>query len=337
MHHLDQRAQSLLKTLVKLHINDGHPVGSNTLLSTSGLDVSSATIRNIMKDLEEAGFIVSPHTSAGRIPTHKGYRFFVDSLATVQSLNPNEINDLKNHFVLSDNKHLISSVANTLSDLTKFAGVVMLPKAKKVKFKHIEFLNLSEKKVLLIIVTDDGSVQNRVLYTNKNYSKSMLIEASNYFNDHFGGCSVVDAKEKLVKEIKSLKQEMINLMSYAIDTSSEESDKDNLFISGQTRLLETSELSQSVTSIKKIIEVFEQRSALLNLLEQSHDADGIKIFIGEESGYHALDECSVVTAPYHADGELIGMIGVIGPTRMAYERVIPIVDITAKILGNSLK
>lgn len=334
---LNKRAQSLLNTLVKLHVNDGQPVGSKTLSASSELEVSSATIRNIMKDLEEAGFIASPHTSAGRIPTHKGYRFFVDSLVTVQSLEPKEIDNLKNQFKLSDNKHLITSVADSLSDLTKFAGVVMLPKAKKIKFKHIEFLSLSEKKVLLIVVTDDERVQNRVLYTNQSYSKSLLIESSNYFNKHFEGHTIQEAKQILIKELKTLRTDITQLMSAAIDTSSDDFESNNIVISGQTKLLESAELSQNVSSIKKIVEVFEQRSALLDLLEKSHDANGINIFIGEESGYQALDECSVVTAPYHADGELLGMLGVIGPTRMAYERVIPIVDITAKLLGNSFK
>lgn len=334
---LDKRAQSLLQMLVKLHVSDGQPVGSKTLSTSSELEISPATIRNIMHDLEEAGFIASPHTSAGRVPTHKGYRFFVDSLVTVQSLDPKEIDNLKNQFNLSDNKHLITSVANSLSDLTKFAGVVMLPKAKKVKFKHIEFLSLSEKKVLLIVVTDDGRVQNRVLYTNKSYPKNLLVESSNYFNHHFQGHTILEAKQILIKELKTLRSDIVQLMSAAIDTSSENGELDNMVISGQRKLLENTELSQNIGSIKKIVEVFEQRSALLDLLEKSNDAKGINIFIGEESGYQALDECSVVTAPYHADGELLGMLGVIGPTRMAYERIIPIVDITAKLLGNSFK
>lgn len=334
---LDKRAQSLLKTLVKLHVSDGQPVGSKTLSASSELEVSSATIRNIMRDLEEAGFIASPHTSVGRVPTHKGYRFFVDSLVTVQSLDPREIDNLKKQFNMSDNKHLIASVANSLSDLTKFAGVVMLPKAKKIKFKHIEFLNLSEKKLLLIVVTDDGRVQNRVIHTSKSYTKNLLIESSNYFNRHFEGHTITEAKEILIRELKTLRSDIMQLMTAAIDTSTEGDEIESIVMSGQRKLLENAELSQNISSIKKIVEIFERRSALLDLLEKSNDANGINIFIGEESGYHALDECSVVTAPYHADGELLGMLGVIGPTRMAYERVIPIVDITAKLLGNSFK
>jgi heat-inducible transcriptional repressor len=231
----------------------------------------------------------------------------------------------------------MNSAANTLSELTKFAGVVMIPKAKKLQYKHIEFLSLSEKRVLVIIVTDDGNVQNRVLYTKHNYDKEKLVEASNYFNKEFSGFSMEGAKKKLLNDLKNMKEDISDLMSSAIVTSTNDNNDDHLIMSGQAKLLETAELSQNVASIKKILEIFEKKSALLNLLESSHNADGIQIFIGEESGYQALDECSVITAPYEADGEILGMLGVIGPTRMAYERVIPIVDITAKLLGKSIK
>jgi heat-inducible transcriptional repressor len=335
---LDSRAQSLLKSLITHHIDDGQPVGSKTLSASSDLDLSPASIRNIMKDLEDAGFVSSPHTSAGRIPTNKGYRLFVDSLVTVQSLDDVEISSLKNQLIASDNKHLISSAANTLSELTKFAGIVMIPKAKKIKYKHIEFIGISERRVLVIIVTDDGNVQNSVLYTNHDYDKTSLTEAANYFNKEFSGYSVEEAKKRLMDDLKHMKTNISDLMSSAINSAADNNDEaDNIVMSGQTKLLETVELSQNVASIRKILEVFEKKSALLKLLESSQHANGIQIFIGEESGYQALDECSVITAPYEADGEVLGILGVIGPTRMAYERVIPIVDITAKLLGNSIK
>jgi heat-inducible transcriptional repressor len=334
---LDKRAQTLLKALISHHIGDGQPVGSKTLATTSSLDLSPASIRNIMKDLEDAGFIISPHTSSGRVPTQKGYRFFVDSLVTMKSLNQSEISALKDQLIMSDNKHLISSVADTLSHLTKFAGVVLIPRAKKIAFKHIEFLELSKNRILVIIVTDDGGVQNRVLYTENNYNKQNLLEASNFFNQHYAGYNIEEVKSRLVNELKTMKAEMVTLMTAAIETSDDIDQNENLVMSGQRNLLETSELSQNVSSVRKIVEVFEKKSALLQLLEKSHRANGIQIFIGEESGYKALDECSVITAPYEADGEVLGMLGVIGPTRMAYERVIPIVDITAKLLGNSIK
>jgi heat-inducible transcriptional repressor len=334
---LDKRAQTLLKALISHHIGDGQPVGSKTLATASNLDLSPASIRNIMKDLEDAGFIISPHTSAGRVPTQKGYRFFVDSLVTIKSLDELEISKLKDQLIVSDSKHLINSVADTLSHLTKFAGVVLIPRASKVSFKHIEFLELSKNRILVIIVTDDGGVQNRVLYTENDYTKQSLLEASNFFNQHYAGFGIEQVKSKLVGELKTMKAEMVTLMNAAIETSSDVNQNDNLIMSGQKNLLETSELSQNVSSVRKIVEIFEKKSALLQLLEKSHRADGIQIFIGEESGYQALDECSVITAPYEADGEILGMLGVIGPTRMAYERVIPIVDITAKLLSNSIK
>ena len=334
---LDIRAQTLLRALIKQHIKDGHPVASKSLTSSSGLDLSSASIRGVMKDLEDAGFILSPHRSSGRIPTQMGYRFFVDSLLTMESPNEKELSVLKKQLILSDNKHLSSSVSEALSELTKFAGVVMIPKAKKLTFKHIEFLSLSEKRVLVIIVTDDGNVQNRVLFTDQNYDQGILLEASNYFNQKFEGHSIEETKIQISNELKNMKKEMINLMTAAIEISSDEIKNDNIVISGQGNLLGSGELSQNVASIKKIIEVFEKRTALLNLLDKSYQADDMQIFIGQESGYKALDECSVITAPYHANGEVLGTIGVIGPTRMAYERVIPIVDITAKLLSNSIQ
>jgi len=334
---LDKRAQTLLKTLISHHIGDGQPVGSKTLANASSLDLSPASIRNIMKDLEDGGFITSPHTSAGRIPTQKGYRFFVDSLVTIKSLDELEISKLKAQLIVSDSKHLINSVADTLSHLTKFAGVVLIPRANKISFKHIEFLELSKNRILVIIVTDDGGVQNRVVYTENDYNKHSLLEASNFFNLHYSGFDIDQVKGKLVSELKTMKAETIALMNAAIETSGDVDQNDNLVMSGQKNLLETSELSQNVSSVRKIVEIFEKKSALLQLLEKSHRADGIQIFIGEESGYQALDECSVITAPYEADGEILGMLGVIGPTRMAYERVIPIVDITAKLLSNSIK
>ena len=334
---IDTRTQHLLKTLINHHIADGQPVGSKTLTASSGLDLSSASIRNIMKDLEDAGFISSPHTSAGRIPTHKGYRFFVDSLVTMKSPNKADLDILQSSLQTSNSKDLVNITADTLSSMTNFAGVVMLPKAKKISFKHIEFLNLSTKRILVIIVTSDGSVQNRVLDTQEEYDQSTLIEASNFFNDHYKDLDISKIKEKIIDELSTMKKNMTNLMSAAVELSISPKLDENLILTGQGKLLDTVDLSQNVKSIKKIIELFEKKTALLQLLEKSHHSSGMQIFIGEESGYQALDECSIVTAPYQSDGEVLGILGVIGPTRMAYERVIPIVDITAKMLSKSIK
>ena len=287
---IDTRTQHLLKTLINHHIIDGQPVGSKTLTASSGLDLSSASIRNIMKDLEDAGFISSPHTSAGRIPTHKGYRFFVDSLVTMKSPNKSELDMLQSSLKTSNTKEMINITADTLSSLTNFAGVVMLPKAKKISFKHIEFLNLSKNRILVIIVTSDGSVQNRVLDIQEEYDQSMLIEASNFFNEHYKDLDISKIKENIIDELSTMKKNMINLMSAAMEFSINPKLDESLILTGQGNLLDTADLSQNVKSIKKIIELFEKKTALLQLLEKSHHSSGMQIFIGEESGYQALDE-----------------------------------------------
>jgi heat-inducible transcriptional repressor len=335
---LDKRAQILLKTLVEHYINDGQPIGSRTLSKCSGLDLSPATIRNVMSDLEEMGYITSPHTSAGRVPTQRGYRFFVDTLLTVQPMGKPEIERIKHEFTSPDPQELISSAAGMLSELTQFAGLVMIPKRKSIAFKHLEFLPLSDKRILVIIVTTDGNVQNRIIFTEKIYSPNELVQATNFFNQHYTGFTFEQAQKKLLDELKQMQTDMTRLMSAALDASGKvlNTEKDHVVISGERNLLQVDDLSANVTSLRKLFEIFERRTSLMQLLDNSQHADGIQIFIGGESGYLPLDECSMVTAPYEADGQVIGTLGVIGPTRMAYERVIPIVDITAKLLSNAL-
>lgn len=333
---MDKRAQILLKTLVEHYISDGQPIGSRTLLQHSGLDVSSATIRNIMSDLEHLGFIASPHTSAGRIPTQKGYRLFVDSLLTVQPLKTQTLQKLKNSLSSPNPSELITNAADMLSQLTQFAGVVMTPKRKRIAFKHLEFLALSDKRILVIIVTSDGNVQNRIIITEKPYNASELTQASNYFNAHFSGQTFDEAKQRLHAELKEMQSAMNQLMSAALETSGKTSNQDGVIIAGERNLLQVDDLSSNVASLRKLFEVFERRTSLMQLLDNSQRAEGIQIFIGGESGYLPLDECSMITAPYEADGQVVGTLGVIGPTRMAYERVIPIVDVTAKLLSSAL-
>lgn len=335
---LDKRAQILLKTLVEHYISDGQPVGSRTLSKCSGLDLSPATIRNVMSDLEELGFIASPHTSAGRIPTQRGYRFFVDTLLTIQPLQSQEIQQFQQQFSSPDPQELIASAAGMLSNLTQFAGVVMVPRRKSVSFRHLEFLPLSEKRILVIIVTSDGNVQNRIIITDKPYSASELTQASNFFNQHYAGSTFEQVQKKLHEELKQMQSDMTRLMTAAMEASTKvlNEDRDNVVISGERNLLQIDDLSTNVTSLRKLFEVFERRTSLMQLLDNSQRAEGIQIFIGGESGYLPLDECSMVTAPYEANGQTVGTLGVIGPTRMAYERVIPIVDVTAKLLSNAL-
>jgi heat-inducible transcriptional repressor len=337
---VDKRAQILLKTLVEHYISDGQPIGSRTLLQHSGLDVSPATIRNVMSDLEHLGFIASPHTSAGRIPTQKGYRLFVDTLLTVQPLQNQQIQQLKSGLSSPNQSELIASAADMLSQLTQFAGLVMIPKRKTLSFKHLEFLPLTEKRILVIIVTSDSNVQNRIILSEKPYSASELTQASNYFNANFSGQTFEEVQQKLHLELKQMQNDMKKLINDALEANihagAGDAKNEGVVIAGERNLLNIDELSTNVNSLRKLFEIFERRTSLMQLLDNSQHAEGIQIFIGGESGYLPLDECSMVTAPYEADGQVVGTLGVIGPTRMAYERVIPIVDVTAKLLSNAL-
>jgi heat-inducible transcriptional repressor len=335
---MDKRAQSLLKTLVEHYISDGQPVGSRTLSKCSGLDLSPASIRNVMADLEDMGFIVSPHTSAGRVPTPRGYRLFVDTLLTVQPLQQEEIQQLEHRLSSPDPQELIASAAGLLSSLTQFAGLVMIPKRRIIAFRQLEFIPLSDKRILLIIVTTDGNVQNRIITTGRNYSSSELVQAANFFNQNYAGSTFEDVRKSLHEELKQMQTDMTRLMTAALEASSKalEEDRNGMVISGERNLLQVSDLSTNVHSLRKLFDVFERRTGLLQLLDTSQHAEGVQIFIGGESGSMPLDECSMVTAPYEVDGQVVGTLGVIGPTRMAYERVIPIVDITAKLLSNAL-
>jgi len=334
---LNERAQLLLKTLIERYIAEGQPVGSRTLSRHPGLDLSAATIRNAMADLEEMGFIISPHTSAGRIPTPRGYRFFVDTLLTVHPLDEAQVHQLENQLHPADPQRLIASASKLLSDLTLFAGIVMTPKRRSPAFRHLEFLPLSEKRILLIIVTADENVQNRILLTDKAYSPAELTRAANFFNQHYAGFTLEEARTRMQDELKRLHQDMTALMSAALEASSQALEpSEGYVLSGEKNLLHVDDLSSNMSSLRRLFDAFEQKTTLIQLLDVSQGAQGVQIFIGGESGHAPLDECSVVTAPYEVDGQVVGTVGVIGPTRMAYERVIPIVDVTAKLLGSAL-
>jgi heat-inducible transcriptional repressor len=334
---LDQRAQVLLKTLVEHYIGDGQPVGSRTLAQCSGLELSPASIRNMMAELEEKGFIASPHTSAGRIPTALGYRLFVDTLLTVRPLETAEIRRLESKLKSPDPQELIDSTAKLLSELTRFAGLVMIPRRRSVAFRHLEFVPLSDKRILLIIVAADGNVQNRIVSTERVFTSSELTQASNFFNQHFSGQTFDEVRRKLHAELKQMQSDMTRLMAAALEAGDKAMDVDDgIVLAGESKLFNVAELSSNVVSLRKLFEAFENRASLLQLMDNSQHAEGVQIFIGGESGYSPLDECSMVTAPYEVDGAVVGTLGVIGPTRMAYERVIPIVDITAKLLSNAL-
>jgi heat-inducible transcriptional repressor len=335
--NLNERAQILLKTLVERYIAEGQPVGSRALSKYSGLDLSPASIRNVMADLEEMGFIASPHTSAGRIPTARGYRFFVDTLLKIKPLGMIEINQLEGQLHAENTQKLVISASQLLSDLTRFAGVVMTPR-RTGGFRHLEFLKLSETRILLILVTPEGDVQNRIIVTEKSYSASELVEAANILNQNYAGLTFDEIRKRVHDELKQLREDMTLLMTAALEAGSlaESESAEEVFISGESNLLDVQELSSNMARLRQLFDLFERKTGLLQLLDISSHAHGVQIFIGGESGLMPLDECSVVTAPYEVDGQIVGTVGVIGPTRMAYERVIPIVDITAKLLSSAL-
>ena len=334
---LDPRAQHLLKTLVERYVAEGQPVGSRLLSRHSGLDLSPATIRNVMADLEEMGLIASPHTSAGRVPTPRGYRFFVDSLMVVKPLEDDEIHRLEGELSVDRPQQLVNAAASLLSQLTQFAGVVATPKRREAVFRHLEFLRLSERRVLLIIVTPDGDVQNRILHTDRAYSSAQLTEATNFFNQNFAGQSLASIRERMADELRALREDIAGLMKAAVDAGEGAlAEGEALVVTGERNLLNAGDLASNMQRLRRLFDLFEQKTSLLHLLDVSQRAQGVQIYIGGESGLVPLDECSVVTARYEVQGQVIGTLGVIGPTRMAYERIIPIVDVTAKLLSNAL-
>ena len=335
---LEPRAQTLLKALVERYIADGQPVGSRALSKISGLDLSPATIRNIMADLEEMGYVASPHTSAGRVPTPRGYRLFVDTLLTVQHLEGQHgVDPERMRLVCQQPQKTIASAAQMLSSLTQFAGVVQSPRRESV-FQQIEFLRLSERRILLVIVDPRGDVQNRLLLTEVDYTPAQLVQSANYLNQNFAGLTFDEVRRRLGSELRQLRDDIGGLMQTAVEAGTEAMAEqgDGMVISGERNLLSVSDLSSNMSSLRQLFEMFEQKTGLMQLLDVSSKAGGVQIFIGGESKLVPMDEMSVVTAPYEVNGKIVGTLGVIGPTRMAYERVIPIVDITAKLLSNAL-
>ena len=329
---MDDRAKLLLKALIERYIADGQPVGSRTLSKASGLELSAATIRNVMSDLEELGLIASPHTSAGRIPTARGYRLFVDTMLTVDQVG------IQAPSIAADQpQRVISNAAHLLSSLSQFVGVVIAPRKASV-FRHIEFLRLSEKRILVIIVAPDGDVQNRVIFTESDYTQTQLIEAANFLNANYAGLAIEQVRERLKLEVEQLQGEIAQLMQAAVQVSSEAltSGDGEVVVSGERNLLQISDFSQDLGHLRRAFDLFEQKAQLLRLLDVSSQAQGVRIYIGGESQVVPVEELSVVSAPYMVDGQLVGRLAVIGPTRMPYERMIQIVDITSKLVGHAL-
>ena len=335
---LEPRARILLKTLIERYIAEGQPVGSRALSKLSSLELSPATIRNIMADLEEMGFVSSPHTSAGRIPTPKGFRIFVDTLLTVQPFNEKSVTSNMQHSLQTGQpQKMIANAAQMLSSLSQFAGVVLAPK-NELAFKQIEFLRLSEKRILLVVVSPTGDVQNRLLLTETDYTSSQLIEAANYINRNYSGLQLNDIRTRIQAELQALHRDLSTLMAAAIEASNEalSEDSENVVISGEKNLLGVSDLTYDISSLRRLFDMFEQKTELMKLLDVSSKATGIQIYIGGDSKLVPMDDMSVITAPYQVNGNVVGTLGVIGPTRMEYHRVIPIVDITARLLSSAL-
>jgi len=335
-----ERARHVLRILVEHYIREGQPVGSRTLSLTAGLDLSSATIRNVMADLEDLGFIAAPHTSSGRIPTAKGYRFFVDTLVRLQPMAELDVARLQTQLedrFRGDAKAIASAASSALSSLTSLAGVVTIPRQHHATLRHIEFLPLSGRRVLAILVVNDSEVQNRILDMERDYTEDELRHAANYLNEQFTGRDLGEVRTRLRANLDGTREFINRLMLESIAEQGQQAGTESAgyVLSGETKLMNFQELSD-VEKIRQLFEAFGEQREILTLLDRSVAAQGVQIFIGEESGYHILDECTIVTAPYTVGDQIVGVLGVIGPTRMAYERVIPIVDVTARLLGAAL-
>jgi len=338
---LNERAQYLLKALVERYIQEGQPIGSRTLARDAGLELSPATIRNVIADLEELGLVASPHTSAGRVPTVQGYRLFVDSLVTTRPLEVNELGQMKQLLDPSCNSTgaLLSKASSLLSGVSQMAGVVTMPRHDATILRQVEFLPLSDRRVLAILVINAQEVQNRVIHVDRDYDPEELRRVANYLNQHYAGEDIRNVRERLVSELQRTRASMDEVMRSLIEVAGEafeqEGDNQDFLLAGQTNLMGMGNLG-NVDKLRDLFEAFNQKHEILHVLDHCLSAEGVQIFIGEESGYRVLDECSLVTAPYSVEGHCVGVLGVIGPTRMAYERVIPIVDMTAKLLSAAL-
>lgn len=339
LNNLNERSQQLFKVLVEHYINDGQPVASKTLSNDEQINLSPATVRNVMADLEDLGLIISPHTSAGRIPTPQGYRLFVDNLVTVKPLRGKEVENLRNEMGIDDSQEaLLTRASSLLSGMTKMAGVVTIPRREAVILRHIEFLPLTSNRILVILVINEQEVQNRVIHTERAFSASELTQTANYLNQEFMGKDLSHIRQSVLDSMKQERDDMQHIMKMAIqmtDNVVNDQNHEDYVMAGQTNLMDYAEMAD-MEQLRQLFDAFNTKRDVLHVLDQSIQAEGMQIFIGEESGYSAFESCSVITAPYKVSNEVVGVLGVIGPTRMAYDRVIPLVDVTAKLLGTLL-
>ncbi len=337
---LDERALTLFRHLIQSYTKDGLPVGSKSLAKQSGIDVSSATIRNIMQKLEKLGLVDSPHTSAGRIPTQAGYRFFIDSLLEVGEIGKSAKQTLNETFSVDKTSHdLIQSASGILSQMTQLTGLISVNRPARINVRHIEFMKLSDRRILVIMVINSDQVHNKVIQVDREYTDLELTEAEKLLGQYLIGSDFSTAKKQLLEEIKRQKDDVNKIMSSVLDVMGsvcgEGDEQDSLLTAGESNLLQFAELSD-INKLREIFDTFNQKRDLLHILEGCSDADGVQIFIGNESGYNVLSDCAVIGAPYTVGNEVVGVLGVIGPTRIAYEKVIPAVDITARLLSSAL-
>ena len=339
---LNDRAAILLKQLVASYIDNGQPVGSRQLAQDAGLDISSATIRNVMSGLEKKGLVIAPHTSAGRIPTEQGLRLFVDSLIEVQPIEEKLIKQLQQQLDPDmEINELVNQASQLVSQMTQMAGIVSVPKQTNAKLRHIEFLPLPEKRVLAIMVTNEKDVQNKVLHLGREYSGNELQHAANFLNQHFCGQDVHEIRASLLQDLDSSRQEVDNVMRTAVEVvekalSDDENSQPEFIVQGETNLVRYNQNTDR-EQLQHLFEIFDRKREMLGLFDRCVHSDGVKIFIGHEAGFEGFGDCSVITAPYSVAGKAIGVLGVIGPARMNYDHIIPVVDVTAKILGDALK
>ncbi len=338
---VDPRARALFKMLVEEYLAGGVPVASKRLAAMPAVMVSAATVRNIMADLEAQGLVQSPHTSAGKIPTNRGLRFFVDTLLSLDPLEARQLEALEAELNpdLSP-QELVNSASSLLSRLTRMTCVITLPRRDQIALRQVEFLSLSGDRVLVILVLNDREVENRVIHTGRAYTDVELNQAANFINREFGGQSLMSIRASLLASMQADKDRMDRLMQTALDVASQvftvagdEAGEPQVVVAGEQRLLD---MSSDTDRVRTLFDAFSRKGTILHLLDRCLESQGIQLFIGEESGYKLLDEMSVVTAPYEVQGRLAGVLGVVGPTRMAYQEVIPVVDMTARMLGEAI-
>ncbi len=338
---LNERAALLLKKLVLSYISDGQPVGSKKLAHDAGLDISSATIRNVMSSLEQKGLVTAPHTSAGRIPTEEGLRFFVDSLLEITPLKRQLVNQLKKQ--LNTDKgtdNLLNNASRMVSQLTQMAGIITIPRPNQSALRHVEFLPLSERRVLAILVINEKEVQNRVIHLEREYSADELRSAASFINQNFAGKDVFAIRESLLHELETARERMDSIMQSAVEvatralTTEDNGEAEAYVLRGESNLMRHGADSRQ---LQQLLEMFNHKRKMLGLLDRCIQAEGVKIFIGHEVGIEGIGDCSVVTAPYSVDGQILGVLGVIGPSRIQYDQVVPVVDVTARILSEALR